>query len=465
MRRLAILVLWSGLLCAQSQMGELRLRMTDPTGSGLKCSVELRSESSQFRQNLTTSDSGFLDVKQVPFGLYQLKVQSVGFAAISKAIEIRSEVPQEVSIKLNVVGANESVTVSDNATLIDPEQAGSVNQIGLQSIEERKTSLPGRSVQDLVDAEPGWLYEGNAVLHPRGAEYQTQIVVNGIPLTDNRSPGLGPEIEADNVESMSVYTAGIPAEYGRKMGGIVELNTERDPREGFHGQLNLSGGSFDTAGAYTALQYLAGKNLFAVSADGDLTSRYLSPPVPENYTNTATLGDFSGDYEREFTPSDRLTMMYRHELSRFQIPNEQVQQNAGQQQYGNVFEDMGTIAYQHIFSSQAVGDLRGMIRDNSNGLSSNLLSTPIIAFQQNHFAEGYFKGSVAIHHGRNEWKAGIESDNLSLHENFADTITDPSQFDAGTPTHFSFAGTRPDLEQSAYVQDMARFCNWTLSAG
>jgi len=106
-----------------------------------------------------------------------------------------------------------------------------------------------------------------------------------------------------------------------------------------------------------------------------------------------------------------------------------------------------------------------MIRDNSNGLSSNLLSTPIIAFQQNHFTEGYFKGSVAIHHGRNEWKAGIESDNLALHENFADAITDPSQFDPGTPTHFNFAGNRPDLEQSAYVQDMARFGNWTLSAG
>ena len=50
-----------------------------------------------------------------------------------------------------------------------------------------------------MNSQPGWLYEGNAVLHPRGSEYQTQFVVDGIPLTDNRSPSFGPEIEADDV--------------------------------------------------------------------------------------------------------------------------------------------------------------------------------------------------------------------------------------------------------------------------
>ena len=74
------------------------------------------------------------------------------------------------------------------------------------------------------------------------------------------------------------------------------------------------------------------------------------------------------------------------------MPNEQVQQAAGQAQDGNVFENIGTISYQHVFSSDIVGDLRGMIRDNSTGLSSNILSTPIIVFQQNHFTEGYFNG-------------------------------------------------------------------------
>jgi TonB-dependent Receptor Plug Domain len=111
----------------------------------------------------------------------------------------------------------QSVSVNAVDTLINPEQAGSVNQIGSDTIQNRISSLPERSLQDLVNSQPGWLYEGNAVLHPRGSEYQTQFVVDGVPLTDNRSPSFGPEIEADDVQSMTIYTAGIPAEYGRKM--------------------------------------------------------------------------------------------------------------------------------------------------------------------------------------------------------------------------------------------------------
>jgi outer membrane receptor for Fe3+-dicitrate len=54
---------------------------------------------------------------------------------------------------------------------------------------------------------------------------------------------------------------------------------------------------------------------------------------------------------------------------------------------------------------------------------------------------------------------------MFLHENFSDIITDPDQFDDGTPTTFAFTGNRPDLEQSAYVQDLIRLGNWTVSAG
>ncbi len=407
MKRALIILLCALPLFAQSKSGELRLRVTDPAGLGLKSSVELVSESNQFRQTFHTDESGALDAQRLPFGLYRLEVTREGFAPVSQSLEIRSVIPKELNVKLTVAGVQTSVNVSDKDTLIDPDRVGAVNEIGQQTIQDRETSLPGRSLQDLVNSQPGWLYEGNAVLHPRGSEYQTQFVVNGIPLTDNRSPGFGPEIEADNVESMSVYTAGIPAEYGRKMGGIVEVNTARDSKEGFHGQVVLSGGSFETAGGYAMLQYLSGKNTFGVSADGSMTSHYLNPPVPQNYTNTATLGDFSGNYQREFSTSDRLYLMFRHDQAVYDVPNEQVQQAAGQRQDGNLFENMGIASYQHIFSSNVVADVRGMVRDNSTELNSNLLSTPIIAFQRNHFSEAYFNGTVSVHRGKQEWKLGV----------------------------------------------------------
>ncbi|MGA7753003.1 MAG: TonB-dependent receptor [Candidatus Sulfotelmatobacter sp.] len=459
------LLLFALPLWAQSNAGELRLKVTDPSGLGVKAVVELVSESNDYQNKLTTDESGSLIAKRLPFGMYRVQIEQPGFAEVSAPVEIRSAVPTQYSIKLSLASVTTSIVVRDSDTLIDPHRADSANEIGNQTIQTRTTSLPGRSLQDLVNSEPGWLYEGNAVLHPRGSEYETQFVVDGIPLTDNRSPSFGPEIEADDVDSMNIYTAGIPAEFGRKMGGVIEVNTLKDTKQGLHGQAVLSGGSFDTAGAFAHAQDVWSGNTLGASASGNGTSRYLNPVVPENFTNNGTTGDFSVHYERDLTPVDRLGLIVRHGFSRFQVPNEQVQEDAGQSQDGDNAETMGIASYQHVFSANVLGALRGMVRDTSNDLTSNPESTPVIAFLHNNFREGYFNGSLSVHHGPQEWKAGVESDVLFLHENFRDIITDPTQFDPGTPPTFAFAGNRPDIEQSAYVQDLIRLGNWTVSAG
>jgi len=461
----AILFLCALPLFCQSNSGELRLKVTDPAGLAVKTTVQIISKANDYRNTLATSDEGRLDVQRLPYGIYQLEIKQPGFARISESVDIHSSIPTEYTVQLQLPTVNQAVTVSAANTLINPDQAGAVNQIGSDLIQNRLSSIPGRSLQDLVNSQPGWLYEGNAVLHPRGSEYQTQFVVDGIPLTDNRSPSFGPAIDADDMQSLSIYTAGIPAEYGRKMGGVVEVNTLQDAQPGFHGQLVLSGGSFDAAGATAQGQYVWGKNTFGASASGSMTDHYLNPVVPQNYTNTGTLGDFSVNYERDLTSKDRLRFIVRHELSRYDIPNEQPPEAAGQRQTADNFETMGIASYQHTFSSHAVADFRAMARDNSNDFNSNVESTPIEIFQHNFFREAYFKGTATIDHGRNEWKFGVESDNLFLNENFNYKITDPTQFDASTPATFSFLGSRPDLEQSAFVQDQIRLRNLTINAG
>jgi hypothetical protein len=106
-----------------------------------------------------------------------------------------------------------------------------------------------------------------------------------------------------------------------------------------------------------------------------------------------------------------------------------------------------------------------MVRDNANDFNSNAESTPIEVFQHNFFREGYFKGIATVDRGRNEFKFGVESDNIFLNENLSYIITDPTQFDSTTPLTFGFLGNRPDLEQSAFVQDQVRLKNWTINAG
>src|SRR5580704_9298145 len=464
-RLITLFFLFALPLFGQSNSGELHLKVTDPSGLGVKATVHITSEANDYHNSLITNDQGVLNVQRLSYGIYRLEITQAGFAAVSETLQIRSSLVTDYKIQLQLPTVNQSVTVTDNDTLIDPDQAGAVNQIGPDLIQNRLTSLPGRSIQDLVNTQPGWLYEGNAVLHPRGSEYQTQFVVDGIPLTDNRSPSFGPGIEADDVESMSIYTAGFPAEYGRKMGGVVEVNTLQDSQAGFHGQVVVSGGSFDSAGGFARGQYSWGHNTLGFSASGSMSGHYLNPVVPENFSNTGTLGDFSVRYQRDLTPNDRLSLSVRHEIARYDIPNELVQQTAGQRQTADNIETIGIASYQHTFSPDVVASFRAMVRDNANDFNSNADSTPIEIFQHNWFREAYFNGMVTAVRGRHQWKFGLESDNTFLNENFRYNITDPSQFDPGTPLTFSFLANRPDLEQSAFVQDLIRLGNWTINVG
>jgi outer membrane cobalamin receptor len=466
MRRLLTLFLlcaWTA--AAQINSGELRIKVTDPSGAAVKVVVRVLSDANDYRAVLASNDQGNLTLQRLPWGRYRVTVDQAGFAPYAENVDIRSTIPLIYAIQLKLATPNQTVTVGANDTLIDPYQAGSVDQIGTDFIKSRLASVPGRSLQDLVNSQPGWLYEGNAVLHPRGSEYQVQFVVDGIPLTDDRSPSFGPEIEADDVESVSIFTAGFPAEYGRKMGGIVEVNTQENPQAGFHGEVVVSGGSFDSASAFAKGQYTWGQNSFGVSATGSRTDHYLNPVVPQNYSNTGTLGDFAANYERDLTPNDRIHFIVRQELSRYDIPNEMLQQAAGQRQNADNIETMGIVSYQHIFSPNFVTDLRAMVRDNANDFYSNADATPIQVFQHTRFREGYFKGTATLDHGRHEFKFGVESDNIFLHENTAYNITDPSQFDDGTPLTFNFVAQRPDLEQSIFVQDLIHLGNWTINAG
>ena len=249
------------------------------------------------------------------------------------------------------------------------------------------------------------------------------------------------------------------------MGGVVEINTLKDTQPGFHGQVALSGGSFDTQGAFAQGQYGWGRNTLGGSASGSRTDHYLNPVVPQNYSNTGTLGDFSLHYRRDLTSNDQLGLSVRHESGHYDIPNEMLQQANGQRQTAGNVETIGIASYQHSFSANALGDLRGMVRDNASDFNSNQESTPIEVFQHNSFREGYVKAGIIISHGLQEWKAGVESDNTFLHENLNYVITDPSRFDEGTPRTFFFTGSRPDLEQSVFAQDLIRLRNWSITAG
>ena len=358
-----------------------------------------------------------------------------------------------------------SVTVSADETLIDPLATNSANRIGGDTITDRLASEPGRGLAELVNQEPGWLFEANGILHPRGEEYQVQYVIDGMPLTENRSAAYVADFDPDDVQEMTEMVSGFPAEYGRKMGGVIEVQTTRDKRPGFHGKAVFGGGSYDTTNSYLESQYGFGASTLSLSLAGASTDHFLDPPATQNYTNHGTTADFMGHYELDIDNNNRISVIVRRDQSKFLVPNEVPQQEAGQRQDRQNFESSAQFSYQHIFSTNVLADFRAMTRDITAGFWSNDLSTPMIASQDRGYHEEYVKGAVSVHAGMHEFKFGSEADFAQLEEALNYLITDPTHFDPGTPLAFNFYSHAPDREQAVFGQDEIHWKNFALSGG
>jgi outer membrane cobalamin receptor len=452
-------------LYAQRVRGELRIEVHDSAGATVPADAELLSEANQLHRTFKIAQDGRYTAQDLPFGIYRLNINAEGFAPWTKLVDIRSEVPVRIPVTLGVAPVATQIQVTDSATLVDPSRTGSIYSVGRQTIDQQMAPQPGRNLSDLVNQQPGWLYEANGVLHPRGSEYDVQYIFDGLPLTQNRSPAFAPEFDADDVESMRVLTATFPAEYGRKLGGVVEVTTVKDVPNGLHGQFDVNGGSFSSISSSAAVSYAVDKNRFSLSGNGFHTDRYLDPPVLENFTNRGNAGGFSTSYEREFSGSDRLRFTIIHNAVRFLVPNELVQQQAGQRQHLTNQETSGQVFFQHTISPNLFLSLSGNVRDASAVLSSNPSSTPVIVSQSRGYREGYARADLVGHKGHHNWKTGVDTLFTPVHEALSYTITDLTQFDPATQQQFSFADHKWDIEPSAYVQDELHLGNWNISAG
>ena len=444
----------------------MQIDVHDPQGAVLTASGELVSEGTQFHLNFQTGEDGRYVAQGLAFGVYRVSLNHSGFSAASQIVEIHSMVPRRLSVTLGLQPVETQMEISDAGTLMDTTRTSAVYTIGAQTISEQMPSQPGRAVLNAVDAQPGWLYEANGVLHPRGSEYDVQFVVDGMPVTENRSPAFAPPLDSSDVDSMRVMTAGFPAEYGRKLGGVIEVTSPKNNPRGLHGEMDADGGSFSTGSINGTLFYSRGDNRFSIGGDGFHTDRYLDPPVLGNYTNLGNAGGFSASYEHDFANGDRLFSTFNRHAVRYLVPNELVQQQAGQRQDAEQLETAGQAHYTHVISANVVFDAAASLRDAAALLSSNANSTPVIVSQDRGYREGYVRADLAGRHGIHEWKIGADGIFNPVNETLQYTITDPSQFDPGTvlaPPPFS--DRRWDVESSAYAEDQIKLGKWNISAG
>jgi hypothetical protein len=449
----------------QHGLGELRLIVLDAAGLPLEASGELVGQATEVRQKFKTGLGGRHEFHHLAFGAYYLRVERAGFTSYSGLIDIRTELPVTRRITLGVAAVETAVRITPSDTLLDPHRTNVVHFVGADALEEANSSAPARAVLEIVQGQPGWLLEANGVLHPRGAEYNTQYVVDGFPITDNRSPGFAPAMEIEELQSLRVSTAGYPAEYGRKLGGVVEAETRHDARSGAHGKAVFGGGSFGTRSGFVSNQYRHGRSWFTAGLHGAMTDRYLDPPVEENFTNHGSDRGAALRLESDWTDRNRIGALVRWTRADFLAPNEALQQAAGQRQDRRTEETMGQLSYQRILSNSLLAGLRLMVRDLSGALWSNPLSTPVLASGQRGFRESYTSGRLTWEHGRHEVKVGAEAVFSSVSERFQYRVADWDFFSAGAPAGLRFADRRQGREQALFVQDRFQFGRWSFSAG
>ena len=123
----------------------------------------------------------------MPLGTYHLTLEHAGFAPYNSLVEIRSQLPQKISVVLSVATVAQTVEVKDSDTLLDTTNPGNTYQLGAPALRDWAATIPGRQAIDVVQSQPGWVLEANGVVHPRASEYDTQYVVDGLPILNNRS--------------------------------------------------------------------------------------------------------------------------------------------------------------------------------------------------------------------------------------------------------------------------------------
>lgn len=461
LRGIILALALAGLCLANSMGGDLTVVVRDAAGLPVEnARIRILSRSSAFSAQASTDDLGVARFRRIALGPYGLEAAAEGFSTLAVSLEIASELPVRREITLTVEPLPQTITIEQAAPLLDPADPAIALRAGRQQLDETQFQTIGRSMISQVTDMPGWLLEANAVLHPRGSEYDTQYVIDGVPVYDNRSIGFAPAFEVDEFESMQVSVAGVPAEFGRRLGGVIELFPRRANGREHHPEIMTQGGSFGTLYGSAADYYQGDRSAFSLGARGGRTNRYLDPPSLDNFTNSATQAGFFGRFEQDLSSKDRLSLFARSNRVSFLVPNDLEQQAFGQRQDRRSLETTGQAHYQRVLAPSWLLSVRGMGRDVDARLWSNELATPVFVDQDRGIREGVASGQLVWQDERHTVKIGGDYRTANVREYFA--LAEPDEL---PNLDLTFDERLRSHESSVFIQDHIRLGALSLNVG
>jgi Carboxypeptidase regulatory-like domain/TonB-dependent Receptor Plug Domain len=239
-----VLAAWAG---RAQTTGSIDGRLTDSEGGALPGSVSATSPSLQGTRTTIADRAGLFRLPAVPPGEYTVRAGLPGFRQAEKTATVRLDGTASVDFVLEPL-QTEEVVVSGEAPAIDQTSTTT----GTSYTSEVITRLPvARNYADIVRSNPGvstdrGATEGRSLaLTIYGAtSAENQWIIDGVNTTNVFKGVQGKAINNEFVQEVEVKTGGYQPEYGRALGGVVNVITKSGGNE-FHGDGFLY---YDSAG-------------------------------------------------------------------------------------------------------------------------------------------------------------------------------------------------------------------------
>jgi outer membrane receptor protein involved in Fe transport len=250
---LAILVLAISLGCVYPAAAQVSVALLNGTvhdesgGSVAKAAVSLREMDTNRVYTTSTNDSGFYVLPNLAPGRYELKVSFTGFSNYTQTgFSLTVGQSATVDVTLKVATKGEQVVVTGEAPVIEPSRTEVSQVIDTKQID----SLPisGRLFTDFALLTPG-VATGRTSLQSTITEFEVtrvsfagmrdlsnEVTVDG---ADNINTATGSQRSTPPQEAVSefrVVNNSFGAEYGRALGGIVNIVTKSGGND-FHGSI------------------------------------------------------------------------------------------------------------------------------------------------------------------------------------------------------------------------------------
>lgn len=484
----AVTALYASPVSAQELGGAGTVQGTvkDQAG-GILPSVAVKISNAVTGLNRTTSTDaqGKFVFRNLPQNPYEISIDFQGFAPFKKVIDVRSAVPIDLEVKLNLAGTQESVSVVGEAgglVELDPAAHTDVDQSLILHIPLAAT--PGLN-EVITLASPGVVADSNGFFHPVGDHAQTQFSIDNQPVTDQQSRLYSNQMSQDAVQSMEIMTGVAPAEYGDKTSLVVHIVTKSGIDQKPNGTVSASYGSFSSptgeltfgGGSHTLGEFL--------TATGLSTDRYLDTPEFQPINDHATAVSFFNRVDWHPSQVDALHLNAQFGQSSTGVPDTLDQQALGTDQHQKIVTFNIAPGYSRVIGSDMVLTANAYVRRDHLTYSPStnpFADLPGTVSQDRTLANYGGKADLEINKGHNDIKTGLTVSATPLHEIFTLGITNPNDptwagadgnfdprfapYDLTNGGHpFTFNQSATVKQQAAYIEDDVKAGPATVNAG